>query len=151
MILYLLCSLSLGFEAGMNQPFIGFEDLNSGVVFDLCLKRNLGFCKPALGGRATFYQGKNPGYSLNTYGVRFSCSKPTWRFSPFIEFGIEYLTREFNKEKETGFAFDYNFGFLINFRYESLFIYPKFYYEGVTDLSEQASFIGIKLGIEYEM
>lgn len=151
MILYLLVSLSVGIEAGVNQPLIGFDNLNSGTVFNLFLGRNLGFTDVNLSAQGSFYQGKNLGYSFSSYGIRLGFNKKNWRFSPVIELGMDYVTRELNKSGESGFGLNYSLGFLINFRVESVSLYPKFYYDGITDLRKEAGFIGMKLGIGYEL
>jgi len=151
MFLYLLINLTVGIEAGVNQPLLGFDNLNSGSVFGVYLNRNLGFTDIALSAQGTFYQGKNLAYSFNSYGLRCGFSKRSWRFSPIVELGMDYVLRKFNSFTEAGIALNYGFGFLINFKYESLTIYTKFYYDGITDLRKQAGFIGIKLGIGYEI
>ena len=68
-----------------------------------------------------------------------------------MEFGTDYVSRKINNVKETGYTFNYTIGLLINFHSENLRIYPKFYYEGITDFKIQAGFIGVKLGIGYEI
>jgi len=151
MVLYLLVNLALGVEGGINQPLIGFDNLNSGVVFNVSLSNDLGVVGLSLALQGSFYQGKNPGYSLGSYGARFEFTKHNWRFTPVIELGSDYIYRELNQLKESGFTLSYGIGFQLKFRYESIRVYPEFLYDGLTDFSTQAGFLGIRLGIGYEL
>ncbi|MCX7995872.1 MAG: hypothetical protein N3A65_08930 [candidate division WOR-3 bacterium] len=154
MIFYFLLSLHLGFEGGINKPitgldynlengniyriYIGKQDLNHNVLLNLVIN-------------GSYYYGENPGYSFSTYGAGIMITKIPWRVSPYIEVGITYVTRVLNKSKEWGMSFDYTFGFLINFYYENINIYPAFYYYGITDFRVHAGIMGMKLGIRYEL
>jgi len=143
-------SLAVGIEGGVNQPFIGFDNLILGSIFDIYASHEAGLLNLTISLDAAYYQGKNPGYFVDSYGMRFGFNKKNWRFSPHIEFGLEYIKRRINNVVETGYALDYSLGILIHFHYEYLTIYPKFYYDGIGDFGRQAGFVGIKVGIEYE-
>lgn len=153
MFLFIIFCLHTGIEAGLIQPIIGLDyDAYSGHFFKAFLGKkdlnhnvylNLGFC-------GSYYPGKNPGYSFSSYGITLLIKKMNWRISPFVEFGGDYVSRELNKNKEWGTGFHYTTGFLINFYYEAINIYPMFYYSGITDFRATIGSIGINLGIGYD-
>ncbi|MEO0094487.1 MAG: hypothetical protein ABIL46_03625 [candidate division WOR-3 bacterium] len=153
MIILFLINLHIGFECGIDQPIIGLDyNLNSGAIFKIYIgKQDLNhslYLNLVVSG--SYYQGKNPGYSFNIYSLGLMIRKLNWRLTPFVDCGIDYITRELNKNREWGLGFSYTFGFLINFYYENINIYPSLYYDGVTDFRAQAGSLGIKLGIKYE-
>lgn len=153
MLLIVILSMHAGVEAGFNQPIIGLDyELNNGLSFKAFIGKNdLNHnVYLDLGLFGSYYQGKNPGYSFSNYGVTLLIKKMNWRISPFLEFGGGYVSRTLNKNKEWGIGFNYTIGFLINFHYEALNIYPMFYYSGVTDFKARAGSLGINLGIGYE-
>ena len=150
MVLYFLIAISLGIEGGYNFPATGFDNLNSGAVLNIFINRNFGFADIAVSLETDFYRGKNSSYALNRYGIEFQFSKNNWRFSPIFEIGSNYIYRKLNKTKETGYALSYGLGILLNFHIDRLRLYPKFYYDGTTDLKSHAGFIGVKMGINYE-
>ncbi|MGQ9465079.1 MAG: hypothetical protein ACUVQ4_05170 [bacterium] len=152
MILVLFC-LHTGIEAGLIQPIVGLDyDLNSGLLYKVFLGKkdlnhnvylNLGFC-------GSYYPGKNAGYSFSSYGITLLMKKMNWRISPFVEFGGDYVSRELHTSKEWGTGLHYAMGFLINFYYEAINIYPMFYYSGITDFRASTGSLGMNLGIGYE-
>lgn len=150
MILYFLVALSLGVEGGYNLP-VGFDNLESGPGFAVFVSRDFGITNIALSLETNFYRGKNSAYSLNSYGFRLGFNKSNWLFSPAIDLGADYINRKINAAKETGYAVMYGLGFLINFHVEQLRISPKFYYSGLTDFKSHAGFIGLRIGISYEI
>jgi hypothetical protein len=149
--IYLLLSISIGVEGGYNLPATGFDNLKSGPIMTIFLSRDIGIVDITTSLETSFYFGKNPAYSMNRYGFHIGFSKRNWQFSPVIEIGGDYVSRGINNVSESGFAMNYGLGFLINFRVEKLRIYPKLYYDGLTDFKSHAGFIGIKLGIDYEI
>jgi len=154
MIIAFLISIHFGVEGGVNKPVFGFDyTLNRGTIIkayigkqDLNHNVNLNF---SLSG--SYYQGKNTGYSFSKYGLGLMIQKIPWRIAPYGELGLDYISRELNKNKEWGIGFSYTFGFLLNFYYENLNIYPVLYYDGVTDFKDYAGSLGIKMGIRYEL
>jgi hypothetical protein len=150
MIVLMLVSLTLGFEGGYAAPATGFEDISSGVTFSLYSLQRAGFVDIQLGMQITSCRGEHTGYALNTYGVRTWLAKQTWRFSPEISIGVDYVHRTLAQASETGYAFTYGLGMLINIRYNVLRLYPKVFYEGITDFRDSGGFIGIALGVGYE-
>jgi hypothetical protein len=151
MFVYFLIAVAIGFEGGYTQPALGFDNLNSGMGFAVFIDRNFRITDMAIAAHTTMHQGKHPGYSLNFTGIRFCFYKRNWRFSPAIELGADYVDRELNKHREMGFAFDYCLGLMINFRVNQVRIYPKLFYDGVTDFKMHAGFVGIKFGVDYEI
>ncbi|MEO0184769.1 MAG: hypothetical protein ABIL22_05270 [candidate division WOR-3 bacterium] len=154
MIVLFIIGLHFGIEGGMNQPVMGFDyTLNNGT----CIKAYIGkqdlnhnvHLNLTLNG--SYYKGKNTGYSLSTYGLGLMIRKIPWRVAPYVELGINYISRELDKNKEWGIGAAYNLGFLLNFYYEKINIYPALYYEGVTDFKAHAGSFGVKLGIGYEL
>jgi hypothetical protein len=101
-------------------------------------------------GQVSFYPGKNPGYTMTTYGVRCFFTKQRWRVSPVLDIGADYLYRSLNEHRESGWIFIYGIGMVINIPAESIRVSPTFYYEGATDGARHGGFLGIKLGIAYE-
>jgi len=120
-------------------------------VLSIFASRDFGIADFTLSLETDFYHGKNNAYSVNFYGVRIHTFKSTWRFSPVIEFGAEYMTRNLNTAKESGYVFTYGIGLVINFTVDRLRIYPKLCYDGITDFKEHAGFIGMKIGIAYDI
>ncbi len=151
MLLCILIALSVGIEGGYNEPALGFNNIKSGTAFTLFMNRHLRLADVTLSIGTGFHTGDNPSYSLDSYGLRCGLSKNDWLFSPVIEFGADYLRRTIHNANESGFAYVYTIGLVINFRYERVRLYPKFYYEGLTDFKEHGGFIGTKLGIGYEI
>lgn len=151
MFLYFLVMISIGVEGGYNIPAIGFNNLESGVAFAVFANHHLRIADASLLIGSSFYTGQNDSYFLNSYCVRCGFSKNNWRFSPFLEFGGEYMKRELGGAEETGLALSYAVGFLINFQSNNLRLYPKFFYEGLTDFKGHGGFVGMKLGIGYEI
>ncbi len=151
MLLYILISLSVGIEGGYNEPALGFNNIKSGAVFTLFASRHSRLADVTFSIGTGFHVGDNPSYSLDSYGLRCGLSKNNWLFSPVLEFGADYLRRTIHNAKESGYGFTYTIGLVINFRYERLRLYPKFYYEGITDFKEHGGFIGTKLGNSYEI
>ncbi len=154
MVILFIIGFHFGIEGGINQPvigldntldngtsvkaYIGKQDLNHNVHLNLALS-------------GLYYKGKNIGYSFSTYGVSLMIQKIPWRIAPYTEIGIDYISRELDKNKEWGIGFNYTLGFLVNFYYENISIYPGFYYDGITDFRSHAGSLGIKLGIGYEL
>jgi hypothetical protein len=151
MLLYALIALSVGIEGGYNLPAARFDNLNSGPALSIFMSRDFSIADLALSLETDFYRGKNSAYSVNFYGIHVHTFKSTWRFSPVIEFGAEYMTRTLNAEKESGYVFTYGIGLVINFTVDRLRIYPKLCYDGVTDFKKHAGFIGMKIGIAYDI
>ncbi len=151
MLLFFLISISLGVEGGYNQPAVGFNNIKSGSAFSLFVNQHWRVTDVTLSIGTVFHTGDNPSYSLDTYGLRCGFSKNNWRFSPIIEFGTDYLRRTIHDAKEFDYVFIYTIGLVINFHHEKLRLYPKFYYDGITDFKEHGGFIGAKLGIGYEI
>ncbi len=153
MIIIFIISMHLGIEGGMNQPIIGLDyTLHIGTVVkaylgkqDLNHNIHLNFI---LSG--AYYQGKNTGYSFRYYGLGLMIRKIPWRIAPFGELTVDYISRELNKNKEWGIGFNYTLGFLLNFYYDNINVYPALYYNGVSDFKAHAGSLGIKLGIKYE-
>ena len=146
----MLVSLTLGFEGGYVTPATGFESISSGMVISLYSLHRAGFVDMQLGLHVASNGGEHTGYTLNTYGVRTWFVKQSWRFSPEISFGVDYVHRTLAQAGETGYAFTYGLGMLINFRYNVLRLYPKIFYEGMTDFRDSGGFVGIGLGVAYE-
>lgn len=151
MLIYMLIALSLGIEGGYNSPAVGFDDIHSGTGFLVFADRNTGIVNLTLSIQAAFYTGDNQGYSMNTTGFRLGLYKKNWPVSPVLGVGGDYISRGLGETSETGFAAAYIIGTQINFEFERMHIYPRFYYEGLTDLKTHAGFIGLKLGVGYEI
>jgi hypothetical protein len=149
-MIFFLITLSVGFEGGYNMPAVGFKDLNSGAAFSLYVNRHFRFADLGIGVRTSYFSVENSAYSLYFYGLSIGLAKNSWLFSPVIEFGPEYARRKLGSSKESGFGFNYTLGFLINIYFDKLRFYPKFYYEGITDIETHAGFVGAKLGVGYE-
>jgi len=149
-MLFFLIALSVGFEGGYNTPGVGFKDLNSGPAFSLYINRHFLFADLCIGARTSYFSVENSAYSLYFYGLSIGLAKNSWLFSPVIECGPEYARRKLGSSKESGYGLNYTLGFLINIHFEKLRLYPKFYYEGITDLETHAGFVGAKLGVGYE-
>ncbi len=151
MLIYFLISLSVGIEGGYNSPAVGFNDIHSGVALTVFVSHHGGVADVTFSLGTTFHSGDNTSYSLTSYGLRCGFSKNNWLFSPIIEFGGDYANRKIHDAHESGYAFNYALGLLVNFHKEKMRIYPKVYYEGITDFKEHGGFIGAKLGIAYEI
>ncbi|MGB3339884.1 MAG: hypothetical protein WBB37_00170 [bacterium] len=149
-MLYFLIALSLGFEGGYKMPAVGFNDLNSGITFSLYVNRHFQIADLSLGAGMSYYTVENSAYALYFYDLDIGFAKNNWLFSPVIEFGPEYTQRKHGDSNETGTAFYYSLGVLVNFYLEDLRFYPKFYYKGTTDGQTHAGFIGAKLGVGYD-
>ncbi len=152
MLIIFVTAIHLGFEGGINYPIIGLDyQVSNGTLFKIYFgKEDLNHnvhLNLMLGG--VIFEGKNPGYSFNIYNVSLMLKKSNWRITPFLEGGIDYITRELNKNREWGIGFDYMFGILFNFYYENINIYPALYFNGLTDFKTNAGCLGIKLGIRY--
>jgi hypothetical protein len=151
MLIYFLILVSVGIEGGYNTPAFGFNNIHSGTAFAIFCNRHYKLTDITYALGTTFYAGDNPAYSLNAYGLRCCFSKNNWRFSPFLTCGVNYMNRKLHNAKEVGYGFNYGVGVLINFRSNNLRIYPGFYYEGITDFDTHGGFIGVQLGIGYEI
>jgi len=149
-MLYFLIALSLGFEGGYSMPAVGFNDLNSGITFSLYANRHFQVVDLSLGAGISYYTLENSAYALYFYDLDIGLTKNNWLFSPVVEFGPEYTQRKHDSSDESGIAFYYSFGILVNFYFEDLRFYPKFYYKGTTDGQTHAGFIGAKLGVGYD-
>jgi hypothetical protein len=151
MFLYMLVALSIGIEGGYNIPAVGFENINAGTVFSIFADRNVGFIDLKLSAQTAFYTGDNPSYSFTTTGLRLAVYKKNWPVSPIMAVGGDYVGRSLNQSNETGFGAAYTLGFLLNFKVNQLHIYPEFYYDGLTDGKKHGGFIGMRIGIAYEI
>ncbi len=151
MFLYILFALSVGVEGGYNIPAVEFENINAGTVFSVFADRKMGFVNLKLSVQTAFYTGDNPSYSFNTTGLRLAVYKKNWPASPILAIGGDYVSRSLEQNKETGFGAAYTMGFLFNFRVNRLHIYPEFYYDGLTDQKKHGGFIGMRIGIGYEI
>lgn len=143
--------MSIGIEGGYSLPAVGFSHLKSGTALTLFVTRHFHIADLTLSAETSFFSGENPSNSINFFGLRCGFQKNNWLISPVIEFGADYGKHEIKDAKESGYALDYNFGLLVNFQINRMRIYPKLYYQGLTDLKVHAGFIGIKLGIGYEI
>jgi hypothetical protein len=151
MILYVLVALSIGIEGGYDNPAVGFNNIDKGAGFALVAAHNIGFADMTLSLRTVFYTGDNPVYSMNTVGIRMGMYKKNWPVSPVLAAGSDYVIRDLDEANENGFAGAYSIGVLLNFKVEKLHVYPMVSYDGLTDLQEHAGFIGLRLGILYEI
>lgn len=150
MLLWCLLSLSVGLEAGYAIPAMAFTNIQSGPSVQIFVGKKTRIVDLSLSTTAAFYPGDNAAYTLSTYGIQIGLFKTAWRFSPVVELGGQYLTREVTTASEAGYCISYLFGLLLNFRYENLRLYPKFYYEGITDIEQHAGFVGAHMGLVYE-
>lgn len=151
MLLFYIIAFSVGIEGGYSQPAVRFNNLDVGTALVIFVGRDFGIVYSTLALETVFYRGENAGYSFTTNGILFELSRRNGWFSPVIGFGADYVTRSLNRKSESGFAFNYRVGFLINFHMNRVRIYPKLYHEGITDFKEQAGFFGMKLGLDYEL
>ena len=149
-MLYFLIALSVGFEGGYSMPAVGFNDLNSGIAFSLYVNRHFNLVDLSLGAGVSYYTVENSAYTLYFYDMDIGFTKNNWLFSPAIEFGPEYTQRKHDTGDESGSAFYYSLGILVNFHLDKMRFYPKFYYKGTTDGQAHAGFIGVKLGVGYD-
>lgn len=150
MIVLMLISLTLGFEGGYATPANGFEDISSGIIFSMSSIHRAGALDMRLGVHGMSNRGEHSGYSLSTYGLGAWMFKRSWRFSPEIFIGVDYVRRTLGQAAESGYAVTYGAGMLVNFRYDVLYLYPKVFYEGMTDFRDSGGFVGIMLGVAYE-
>jgi hypothetical protein len=144
-------SLSIGIEAGGQAPVLGFDDLATGSVIDAVVSGQTHDLALSMALQGSFIPGENPGYSFTSYGARLGLHKDNWRISPVLDAGFDYGQRKLDQAVESGYTLGYGLGLMIKFRYESLHIYPKFCYEGVSDLAAQGGFFTFKLRILYEL
>jgi hypothetical protein len=151
MLSLFLLALSLGIEGGYTSPAVGFNNLHSGNALSLYALTHTPLVDVSLGLHASLCAGKNAGYSTNFYGVHGGILKARWLFSPVVECGINYATHTLGSARELGVVFNYTVGVALNFRTNRLRIYPLCYYEGYSDFQKHAGFVGIKLGIGYEL
>jgi len=151
MLLYILLGFTIGLEGGYSLPAAGFKDINTGMNFSIFALRDVGFVDLTLGVQAAYYTGDNTSYHFSTTGLRLGVQKSKWRISPVLAIGGYYANRSLNASKESGFTAAYSIGVILNFRIERLSIYPKIYYEGLTDMKTHAGFIGLNLGVGYEI
>ena len=151
MIVYILVALSIGIEGGYNIPAVGFQNINTGASVALFADRNMGITDLTFSLQTSFFRGDNPSYTMNATGLRLGMYKGNWPISPLLAVGGDYINRGLNQNSETGFAAAYTIGAIINFKFNRLHIYPKLYYDGVTDFKEHAGFLGFKIGIAYEI
>jgi hypothetical protein len=151
MLLCVIFALSAGFEAGVNQPLFGFQDLTPGAVVGFQLEKGFSITDLGLGFQGAFYQGKNQAYAQHAYGLRLRAVKNEWFCTPVVEAGADYVRRQMGSSGEIGFSFNYLVGVRLNFRYQLLTIYPLVHYEGCTDLRSHYGFIGVKIGIKHEL
>jgi hypothetical protein len=151
MLLQMLLAFSLGIEGGYHIPAVGFQDLNAGTGFSVYTVRNMGFVDLTLTLQTMFYTGENNAYHFSTTGLRLGMRKSTWPISPVLSAGADYVSRALGQSNESGFGLAYSIGMLVNFRRERLSIHPGIYYDGLTDMKTHAGFIGLKLGIGYEI
>jgi len=142
---------SIGIEAGAQAPVLGFSDLATGSVFNAVISGQTHDFALFMALQGSFIPGKNPGYSFTSYGARLGLHKENWRISPVLDAGLDYCLRKAGQATESGFTMGYGLGLMIKFRYESLRMYPKFSYDGVSDLALQGGFFTFKLGMLYEL
>jgi len=151
MLLNLLLAIAIGVEGGYHIPAVGFNNINTGTCFSLSVARKVSFVDLTVAAQTAFYTGDNQSYHLNTVGLRVGIHKGNWPISPALAIGGDYVNRDLREYGESGFAVAYSIGVLMNFRFNQVFIYPKIYYDGLTDMKINAGFIGLKLGIGYEI
>jgi hypothetical protein len=151
MLLQILLAFSLGIEGGYHIPATGFQNLNNGTRFSIYTVRDVGFVDLTLGLNTAFYKGDNPSYHISTMGLRFGVQKGNWVISPVLTIGADHFSRALGQNDESGFALTYSIGTALNFRKERLSIHPGIYYDGLTDMKTHAGFIGLKLGVGYEI
>jgi hypothetical protein len=151
MLLCLLFAFSIGIEGGYSFPAVGFKDINTGMSFSLFALRAVGFVDAKLAVQTAYYTGDNTSYHYNTSGLQIGIQKNSWLISPVLAIGGYYTSRSLNQSTESGLAAAYSIGAILNFHIERLHIYPKLCYEGLTDMKTHAGFIGLKLGVGYEI
>jgi hypothetical protein len=151
MLLQMLLAFSLGIEGGYHIPAVGFQDLNTGTSFSIYTVRNTGFVDLTLALQTAFYTGDNASYHFNATGLRIGMQKGNWPISPALAIGGDYVSRALGQNSESGFALAYSMGILVNLRIDRLSIRPIIYYDGLTDLKTHAGFVGLKLGVGYEI
>lgn len=151
MFVYMLVAISIGIEGGYNIPAVGFQNIHTGTTVSLFADRNMGIADLTLSVQTSFLTGDNPSYTLNATGLRLGMYKGNWPISPVLAVGGDYINRGLNQSSETGFAAAYTIGALVNFKINRLRIYPKVYYDGLTDFKKHAGFLGLRMGIAYEI
>jgi hypothetical protein len=117
----------------------------------VCVNRHWKIADITIAAGTTFFTGDNSSYALSPFMVRLGLSKTDWLFSPVVEVGAGYVTRSMHSAHESASIVDYALGFIMNFHRERVRMYPKIYYEGVTDFKEHGGFIHTALGIDYEL
>jgi hypothetical protein len=147
----MLVAISIGIEGGYDIPAVGFQNIGTGTTVSLFADRNMGIVDLTLSVQTSFFTGDNPSYTLNATGLRLGMYKGNWPVSPVLAVGGTYINRGLNQSSETGFAAAYTIGALINFKINRLRIYPKVYYDGLTDFKEHGGFLGLRIGIAYEI
>ena len=151
MLLHMLLAFALGIEVGYQIPAVGFRDINTGTGFSIYCLRKVGFVDITAAAQTAFYSGDNSSYHSSASGFRFGLQKGNWPISPVIAIGADYISRDLHQYSESGFALAYSLGVVLNFRIDRLSIHPKICYDGLTDMEAHAGFIGIKMGIGYEI
>ena len=151
MLVCMLVALSIGIEGGYNIPAVGFQNISTGTSVSLFAGRNMGIVDLTLSAQTSYFTGDNPSYTISATGLRLGMYKSNWPISPVLSVGGHYINRGLNQSNETGYAAGYSIGALVNFRINQLLIYPKVYYDGLTDFKEHAGFLGFKIGIAYEI
>jgi hypothetical protein len=151
MLLYYLFTLAVGIEGGYSIPSVGFTDTKSGAMCAILASHDLGILDTGLRCQVGYYQGDNEAYNLVTYGVRLYFAKHAWRVSPVFDIGIDYVDRSIGNAEEKGPAMTYGLGLAINIPSERMRVYPLFFYEGITDIKRHGGFLGLKLGVVYDL
>lgn len=151
MLCCLIFSLTIGVEAGLRQPVLGFNDLKSGPAFCFFAGRTSHRIDLRAGFNAAFHEGRNPGYSVAAYGVWLGATKDRWLFAPDLQIGADYYRRELNSGREAGIALAYAAGIRMNLRRGLLLIYPALCFRGVIDSQTHAGFLGLHLGLAHEL
>ena len=151
MLLYYIFTLMIGVEGGYGMPAVGFTDTHAGPGIVVLASHDLRLIDVGLSLQVGYYQGKHEAYALSTYGARVQFSKHAWRVAPIVEIGADYMGRMIKNSSEYGSAFTYSLGIAFNIPADRLRVYPKFYYEGITDIETHAGFLGMRLGIAYEL
>jgi hypothetical protein len=151
MLVCMLFTFSIGIEGGYSIPAVGFKNISAGTSFSIVAVRSMSIIDVTLAGQTSFYTGNNSAYHMNATGVRLGMQKSNWPISPVLAIGVDHISRDLNQNREAGFVAAYSLGFIINLHIDQLHIYPKFYYDGLTDMKVHAGFIGLKLGVGYEI
>lgn len=150
MLVYYIFALAGAIEGGYSIPSVGFTDLHSGVMCAIVVTHDLRIIDAGVRGQVGYYPGRNPGYTMTTYGVHWFITKHAWRVSPVLDIGADYTYRSLHGNSEKGWALIYGIGMVINIPAQRMRVYPTFFYEGITDGARHGGFIGMKLGVAYE-